>query len=122
MPRRVAGESGLPMARTVSLVLAAVLVLGAAQARAAVRVCGSVVVAEGVDGSEAVARRKALDGWREGALRLGTIYEAWRIATDRALSCRPVEGLIVCRASARPCTIEQVAPKGRPKPRSGIEA
>jgi hypothetical protein len=109
-------------ARAVASIVAAVgLVVGAAEARAAVRICGAIVVAEGADKSEAGARRKALDGWREGASRLGTGYEAWRVATDRALVCRPAEGLVVCRASARPCTIKQVVPKGLSNPRGGID-
>lgn len=84
---------------------------------AAVRECRDPTYAEAVGRNEAEAKRKALEGWRLAALKHGDRFSGWTVAADKQLVCAPAEGLTVCRAAARPCTIEQAPPKDTFKPR-----
>lgn len=79
------------------------------QAHAAVRICKDLETSGPVFGSnEPTARAAALAIWKSKALVYGEPYSAWRIASDRLLTCLPKrEGGYECLASARPCTIEQ---------------
>lgn len=85
------------------------------EASAAVRACHQPVAAEAFGPNEREARKRALSVWKEKAGQFGPRFDGWRIATDRQINCATVQGLVFCRATARPCTIEQVPKKTVPK-------
>jgi hypothetical protein len=105
-----------------TVVLCLIAVAHASPASAAVRKCGDFVAAAGEDrGAEVGARQKAMAGWIESASKLGPAYSAWRLATDKSLSClKLADGTHRCQALARPCGITQ-APDALP-PRTDLTA
>ena len=94
---------------TVALGLAAVVLTLAQPASAAVRRCVDFVAASGEDSaSQSVAKQKALARWLAAAGKFGPAFGAWRLATDKSLSClRLPDGTHRCQAFARPCGIAQ---------------
>jgi hypothetical protein len=103
-------------------IIAATLICGH-PASAAVRVCAPLVVGEPqVAANELRARILALQAWSKASQPTGSpasVPGAWRIATDKQLTCAPVgqqlKGATTCVARARPCRIEQ-APGRTPPP------
>ena len=106
----------------VAVVLGSVFVVSASvagrDAHAAVRICHPALDVEVAGLTERDGRRKALTAWREDVDRVhGRRFTSWRVAGERQVSCRQ----FVCRAVARPCTLEQVAPTRRARPKPGLE-
>lgn len=80
----------------------------ASSSTAAVRICGQPVVAAASAATEREAKKAALAQWKAAASVLGPGYEAWRLASEKVLHCKPgAAGAIDCVAKGRPCTIEQ---------------
>ena len=95
---------------------------GTGDARAAVRVCQNAFDVEVAGRTEQEGRRKALAAWREDVAQAhGQAFTSWGVANERQLACRPLEGQFVCRARARPCRLQQVAPKRPARPTSGLD-
>ncbi len=76
---------------------------------AAVRVCQLVVSSEiAIAPDELGAKKKALDQWREKALKAGPGYDVWRLAAQKSLKCfKKDDGTHECVAFGAPCLIRQ---------------
>ncbi len=76
---------------------------------AAVRVCQPVVSSEiAIAPDELSAKKKALDQWREKALKAGPGYDVWRLAAQKSLKCfKKDDGTHECVAFGAPCLIQQ---------------
>ena len=95
------------------LVLPLVTTTYSSDAVAAVRLCSVTIEssAHAAD-TELEAKKLALADWTRRVAHLGPGFASWRIAADKKLECKLAEtSRMVCRASARPCTISQVVPR-----------
>lgn len=83
-------------------------------ASAAVRTC-KAEMSSGPHLARSVAegQKLAITAWMQVAKVVGgESHTSWRIAVSKTLSCTPTEGSkVICIARARPCVIDQVAPK-----------
>jgi hypothetical protein len=85
-------------------------------AHAAVRECRDIISSEIASApTEIDAKMKALEQWQVQALKLGTGFDAWRLAYDKSLQCYPKGSSFECVAIGRPCMINQ-APAPNLKP------
>lgn len=94
-----------------SLVILGAL-LSARGASAAVRSCGPIVSSEVATAStERDAKKKALDQWRNAALKRGPGFDSWRLAASKSLKCFPKDaakgGGFECVAFGAPCIVDQ---------------
>ena len=96
----------------------------ASAAPAAVRVCQPVVSSDiAIAADELGAKKKALDQWREKALKAGPGYDVWRLAAEKSLKCfKNDDGTYECVAFGAPCLIQQ-NPNQKPvgKDRKGLD-
>ncbi len=78
-------------------------------ATAAVRVCQPIVSSDiAIAPDELGAKKKALDQWREKALKAGPGYDIWRLAAQKSLKCfKKGDGTYECVAFGAPCLIQQ---------------
>ena len=78
-------------------------------ATAAVRVCQPIVSSDiAIAADELAAKKKALDQWRERALKAGPGYDVWRLAAQKSLKClKKDDGTHECVAFGAPCLIQQ---------------
>ncbi len=87
---------------------------GAISAQAAVRTCAERVQSDVVTAlTELEGKKLALAQWRERAAKLGTGYDGWHVAAEKALKCFPKDGGFECMAVGLPCVIQQ-NPNQRP--------
>jgi hypothetical protein len=96
------------------------LLLSSSAVCAAVRVCQPIVSSDiAIASSELAAKKKALDQWREEALKAGPGYDVWRLAAQKSLKCfKKDDGNFECVAFGAPCLIQQ-NPKQNPVGKSG---
>jgi hypothetical protein len=81
---------------------------------AAVRTCGERLQSEVVTASSELEGKKlALAQWRAQAAKLGSGYDGWHVAVEKALKCFPKGAQFECMAVATPCVIQQ-NPNQRP--------
>ena len=101
-------------ALVVSLIAAISSVVVGHESSAAVRVC-KAEMSSGPHLATTVGQgqKMAIDAWMQVAKVVGgDSHTSWRLAISKSLSCQPTEGTkVICIARARPCVIEQVAPK-----------
>jgi len=98
-----------PALSTAAIAVAAALV-AVSDASAAVRRCGAVLSSDVVTAADELsAKKQALDQWSLKAKRLGSGFDAWRLAIDKALKCFPARSGkgFDCMAVGAPCTIQQ---------------
>jgi hypothetical protein len=98
-------------------VLCALLVAAAPGAARAAKYCGEPVESGTSSGTtQQEALLAAQEWWSSRASALGSGYENWDNADDQALECsEDLRGDYRCKASARPCLPEGVAPEPPPK-------
>lgn len=105
--------------RTISCttgLIAAVLAGSALPLPAAVRVCAAESLRVTATGAtELEAKKAAIDAWIGKSVRPDIAHPSWHTALDKLSTCKPLgDGRFECAASAKACTIRQVAPDGRP--------
>jgi hypothetical protein len=96
------------------------LLISPSSAWAAIRVCQPIVSSNiAVAPDELGAKKKALDQWREKALKSGPGYDVWRLAAEKSLKCfKKADGTHECVAFGAPCLIQQ-NPKQKPAGKDG---